>query len=121
MKRQLILLLILVIPLTIIGQNNIQKTTEKTLNDTTVISLIFAEHQKLIKENSLLTSELDNYKQLLKVQENIDSLRVEEIHSYQEALSNSEKHIKKLKSSRRKLIFGSSVGGIVLFILGILI
>ena len=50
-----------------------------------------------------------------------DSLQREEIKLYEEQVANDAKKIKKLKSTRKGIIIGSSVGGIVLFIIGLLI
>ena len=64
---------------------------------------------------------MEDYKALVQVHENIDSLNRKEIEIYKEELTNSQNRVKKLKSSRKKLLVGSSVGGIVLFLIGILI
>ena len=104
------------------GQNNIQNNIDlSTANDTTVLSIILAEHQKLSIENPLLKEEINYYKELTKVHEETDSLQKREIVLYKEGLNNANNQIKKLKSSKKKFIIGSSIGGIVLFILGLII
>ena len=40
---------------------------------------------------------------------------------YKDKVVSDEKTIKKLKSTQKKTIIGSSVGGIVLFILGLIL
>lgn len=108
------------IPLTIFGQNNIQNNTD-SVSDITITALIFAEHQKLSIENPLLKKEIQHYKELNQICEERDSIHKEEIDIYSQELSNANKHIKKLKSTQKKLLIGSSVGGIVLFILGLIL
>ena len=122
MKKQLILSLILMIPLTIFGQNNIQSNIDlSTVSDSTVIAIIFAEHQKLSIENPLLKEEINYYKELNNVYEEKDSIQRQEISLYKDGLNNANNQIKKLKSSQKKIIIGSSIGGIVLFILGLIL
>ena len=122
MKKQLILSLILMIPLTIFGQNNIQSNIDlSTASDSTVIAIIFAEHQKLSIENPLLKEEINYYKELNNVYEEKDSIQRQEISLYKDGLDNANNQIKKLKSSQKKIIIGSSIGGIVLFILGLIL
>ena len=48
-------------------------------------------------------------------------MRVEEINLYKEDLSNANKKIHEMKSTQKKIIIGSSVGGIVLLILGLIL
>jgi len=93
----------------------------KSLNDTTITALIFAEHQKLSIENPLLKEEIKYYKELNELCEENDSIQKEEIGVYKEGIDNANKQIKKLKSSKKKIIITSSIGGIVLFILGLLL
>lgn len=76
--------------------------------------MIFAEHAKLTKENPLLKEKIEYYKKYIDICEQKDSLQKEEITLY-------KKEIKKCKSSKKKYIIGSSIGGIVLFILGLVI
>ena len=48
-----------------------------------------------------------------------DSIRNKEINLYKDKVASDEKTIKRLKSIQKRTIIGSSVGGIVLFILGL--
>ena len=50
-----------------------------------------------------------------------DSIQKIELNLYKERVVSDEKKIQRLKSTQKKLIYGSSVGGIVLFILGLLL
>ena len=84
-------------------------------------ALIFAEHQKLKTENPLLRQQIFSLEELNKLYVQSDSLQKEEIKIYEDKVSSDAKKIKKLKSTRKGIIIGSSVGGIVLFIIGLLI
>lgn len=104
------------------GQNNIQNSIDLSIaSDSTITAIIFAEHQKLSIENPLLKEELKYYKELNKICEETDFIQNQEISLYKEGLNNANREIKKLKSSQKKIIIGSSIGGICLFILGILL
>lgn len=105
-----------------LGQSDIQKNIDlSTANDTTIISIIFAEHQKLSTENVLLKEEIGYLKEKETIYQQSDSIQKEEINLYQEGLSNANKKIQKMESTQKKIIIGSSVGGIILFILGLLL
>ena len=104
------------------GQNTTQRNIDlNTANDTIITSIIFAEHQKLSIENPLLKKEIEQYKNLYKLCEETDSINKEETELYRNGLDNANKQINKLKSSQKKIIIGSSVGGILLFILGLIL
>ena len=105
-----------------LGQNDTLRNIDlSTANDTTVISLIFAEHQKLSIENPLLKEEIKYYKEMNKLCQEQDSIQKEEINLYQESLSNANDKIHKLKSTQKKIIISSSVVGIILLILGLIL
>lgn len=95
-----------------------QTTSADTLK---AISLIFNEHEHLTIENSLLKEKIISLEELNKLYIEIDSIQKEEIKSYKREVISNEKKIKKLKSSQKVTIISSSVGGIVLFILGLII
>jgi hypothetical protein len=69
----------------------------------------------LLKQQVLSLEELNT----LYVQ--ADSLQKLEVEKLKEEISSNEKKLKKLKSIQKGIIIGSSVGGIVLFIIGLLI
>jgi len=50
-----------------------------------------------------------------------DSLQKEEIKIYEEKVASDDKKIKKLKSTQKKIIICSTVGGIVLLLIGLFI
>ena len=103
------------------GQKTILNNTNRTFNDTTVLALILAEHQKLTVENPLLKEEIQLLKQQNKLCEEQDSLHQQEIGIYKEELIKTTNKLNKSESSRKKIITFSSVGGILLFIIGILL
>lgn len=86
-----------------------------------VINIIFAEHAKLSTENPLLKEKVASLEELNQLYIESDSLQKEEITIYKEKVVSNEKEIQHLKSSRKNMIKGSCVGGIVLFILGLII
>ena len=79
------------------------------------------EHQKLSNENPLLKQQIKSLEELNSLYVKSDSLQKEEIKIYKFKNSNDEKTIKKLKSAQKKTLLGASVGGIVLFILGLIL
>ena len=86
-----------------------------------VTALIFAEHQKLSNENPLLKQQIASLEELNQLYVKSDSIQKIEINTYKDKVASDEKKIQQLKSAQKKTIIGSSVGGIVLFILGLLL
>ena len=114
-KRGLILLLLnLCLSIPSISQT----TSADTLK---AISLIFNEHEKLSKENPLLKQQISSLEELNKIYLKSDSLQQVEINLFKEKSANDEKIIKNLKSTQKKILIGSGLGGIVLFLLGIIL
>lgn len=85
------------------------------------IALIFNEHEKLSEENPLLKQQIISLEKLNQLYVKSDSIQREEINIYKDKVVSDEKKIQQLKSTQKKLIFGSSVSGIVLFILGLIL
>ena len=114
--RGLILLLISLVPLT-------PALSQITLDSTKVkeIALIFAEHEKLSIENPLLKQQVASLEELNNLYVKTDSIQKIELNLYQDKVISDEKQIKKLKSTQKKTIIGSSIGGVLLFILGLII
>lgn len=50
-----------------------------------------------------------------------DSIQKEEIKAYDNKVTEDSKQIKKLKKSQKGIIVGSTIGGILLFILGLIL
>jgi hypothetical protein len=72
-------------------------------------------------ENPLLKEQIASLEKLNQLYVESDSLQKEEINLYEEKVASDEKKIQRLKSTQKKIIFGSSVGGILLFILGLIL
>ena len=86
-----------------------------------VEALIFAEHDKLLTENPLLKTKIKSLEELNSLCVKSDSIKTKEISIYKEKVNSDAQVIKNLKSSRKKIIGGSLVGGIVLFIIGLIL
>ena len=113
-KKGLILLLLnLVVQTPALSQITLNATEAKET------AIIFTEHEKLSNENPLLKQQIASLETLNELYIKSDSLQKEEIKIYDEKVKSSDKKIQKLKSTQKALILGSSVGGIVLFILGL--
>lgn len=85
------------------------------------ISLIFNEHEKLSNENPLLKEQIASLEKLNQLYVKSDSIQKIEVDTYKEKVASDDKKIQQLKSTQKKLLIGSSVGGILLFILGLLL
>ena len=86
-----------------------------------VEALIFAEHQKLSYENPLLKQQINLLEDLNKLYIKTDSIKSIEITDLKNRVESDNKKIQRLKSTQKKTIFGASVGGVILFILGLLL
>ena len=86
-----------------------------------VTAIIFAEHQKLSNENPLLKEQIHSLERLNQLYVESDSLQLDEIKNLKIQVANSEKKIQKMKSTQKKTILGASVGGIVLFFIGLIL
>ena len=71
-------------------------------------NLIFAEHDKLLKENSLLKSQIDNYKEDNKLLMQSDSIKDLEINCY----SNINKELNNSLQKKNKSLLLWKIGGI---------
>ena len=114
-KKGLILLLLNLIPLVSHSQDSISLSTQQ------VTAIIFLEHQKLSNENPLLKQQIKSLEELNQLYINTDSIQKEEIYIYKDKVASDEKKIQHLKSIQKKSILGFSVGGIVLFIIGLIL
>ena len=85
------------------------------------ISLIFNEHEKLSNENPLLKEQIASLEKLNQLYVKSDSIQKVEVDTYKEKVASDDKKIQRLKSTQKKLLVGSSVGGLLLFILGLLL
>jgi len=95
-----------------------QTTSADTLK---AIALIFNEHEHLTTENPLLKQQIASLEELNKLYVETDSLQKVEINLYKEEIISDKKEINKLKTTQKKTVIGSTIGGIILFILGLII
>ena len=86
-----------------------------------VEALIFVEHQKLSYENPLLKQQINSLEELNQLHVKTDSIKTIEIDNLKERVASDANKIQRLQSTQKKTILGASVGGIVLFILGLLL
>lgn len=100
-----------------IGKDSTVLLTPKQLKET---NLIFAEHNKLLTENTLLYKQINNYKKDNELLINMDSARVLQLNnyetlskSYQDQVATLNKQIKKKKTS--SLILKIACVGLLLF------
>ena len=85
------------------------------------IAIIFTEHEKLSIENPLLKQQINSLTELNQLYQQTDSIRNSEIVIYKDKVAADDKLIQQLKSSRNNIVKLSCVGGIVLFILGLIL
>lgn len=71
-------------------------------------NLIFAEHSKLLKENSLLKRQIENYKEDNKLLIKSDSVRCLEVNYY----SDINKELNNSLQKKNKSLFLWKIGGI---------
>jgi len=86
-----------------------------------VTAIILAEHQKLSNENPLLKQQINSLEELNQLYVKTDSIQKVEIRTYKNKVASDEKKIQRLKSAQKKTIIGYSVGGVILFILGLIL
>lgn len=114
-KKGLILLSLNLIPLVSHSQDSISLSTQQ------VTAIIFLEHQKLSNENPLLKQQIKSLEELNELYVKTDSIQKVEIRTYDNKVTEDSKQIKKLKKNQKRIIIGSSIGGILLFILGLIL
>ena len=115
-KKGLILFLLnLVVQTPVLSQITLDSTQSKTL------CLILNEHKKYSIENPLLKQQVESLEKLNQLYVKTDSIQKKEISLYEEKVASDDKKIQQLKSAQKKTLIGASVGGIVLFILGLIL
>lgn len=132
MKKTLIALLIMILTRITCFSSTISIPTEPdsivsvTASDLKYANLIFVEHDKLLKENSLLYHQIGNYIELNNQLTQVDSLRLQQIGEYNKLSQSYQTQIdalnqevkKKNKTIRYWQIGGVTVSvGLVLFLL----
>jgi uncharacterized protein YlxW (UPF0749 family) len=114
-KKGLLISSLSLIPLVSLSQDSISVTMPQ------LEAIVLLEHQKLSNENPLLKEQVSSLEKLNQLYVKTDSLQKEEIKTYKNKVASDEKQIQRLKSTQKKTIIGASVGGIVLFILGLIL
>jgi hypothetical protein len=97
------------------SQTTLDSIQSKTL------CLILNEHKKYSIENPLLKQQVESLEKLNQLYVKTDSIQKKEISLYEEKVASDDKKIQQLKSAQKKTLIGASVGGIVLFILGLIL
>lgn len=123
MKRIVILFLIMIFLRIMSFSQNISVDT----NQDTIVSitseqlkysnLIFIDHEKLLIENSLLSTQLEKQKSKIQLLEKTDSMRVNQIHYYKGLESNYSVQIENLNKTiknKDKTIKIFKIGGITI-------
>ena len=86
-----------------------------SIQDIKYANLIFAEHNKLKKDNILLSQQIENYKTLTNTLVQVDSLRIEQLNEYSILNQNYQERIedlnKKIKKKNKTLLIWQ-IGGI---------
>ena len=88
---------------------------------TKTLSIILAEHQKLTEENPLLKQQIASLEELNCLYVQSDSIQKIEIKDLTKRVESDKKTIQKYKSKQKKTLIGASAGGILLFIIGLLL
>lgn len=132
MKKTLIMLLIMMLARITCFSSTISTPIEKdstvlvTASDLKYANLIFVEHDKLLKENSLLHKQIRNYVELNNQLVQVDSLRLQQISEYnklnQSYIIQIDTLNKEIKENNRTIrcwqIGGITVStGLILFLL----
>lgn len=90
-----------------------------TASDLKYANLIFVEHKKLITENTLLYEQVENLEHLNIENEQVDSLRREQLAEYDRINQNYVEQINKLSKDinrRDKILKGWQIGGVAVSI-----
>ena len=69
----------------------------------------------------MLKQQVQSLEKLNQLYVKTDSIQKEKISLYKEKVASDDKKIQRLKSAQKKTLIGASVGGIVLFILGLIL
>lgn len=72
-------------------------------------------------ENPLLKQQITSLEELNKLYVESDSIRKVEVTDLENRVKSDNKKIQQLKNNQKKIILGSSIGGIILFILGLIL
>ena len=90
---------------------------DSVINESKVLCLILAEHEKLYKNEPLLKQKISLLEELNNKYILSDSIKNEQIRLFNEKIESDSKQIKKLQTYKKC----SFIGGALLFILGLLL
>lgn len=109
-KRLLVLSLAIMLMMITCFSSTIYKDSIIVITPTQLknTNLIFAEHSKLLKENSLLKRQIENYKEDNKLLIKSDSVRCLEVNYY----SDINKELNNSLQKKNKSLFLWKIGGI---------
>lgn len=125
MKKLLILLSLILLTKTICSSQTILTETAQdsivyvTSEQLRYANLIFAEHEKLLTEDSLYKSEIKRLQTNLRIAELTDSLRIEQLDQYEKLNNANYWQIQDLNnniSKKNKTILGLKIGCITVSI-----
>ena len=119
MFRKIFIIIVFLIGISVNGYS--QDSVSVSKGELKTLCLILNEHEKLSNENPLLKQQITSLEQLNQLYVKSDSIQKIEIETYEDKVANDTKQIQRLKSAQKKTLFSASVGGIVLFILGLLL
>ena len=94
--------------------NQIEIDSIVSTSDIKYANLIFIEHDKLLKENSLLYKQLNNYIVLNSQLERTDSLRIKQIEELNRIYSIQVENLNKEIHKQNKVIKCWKIGGITI-------
>lgn len=118
MKRILIILITILLTKTLSFSTTISNQIEidsiVSTSDIKYANLIFIEHDKLLKENSLLYKQLNNYIVLNSQLEQTDSLRIKQIEELNRIYSIQVENLNKEIHKQNKVIKCWKIGGITI-------
>lgn len=118
MKRILIILITILLTKTLSFSatisNQIEIDSIVSTSDIKYANLIFIEHDKLLKENSLLYKQLNNYIVLNSQLERTDSLRIKQIEELNRIYSIQVENLNKEIHKQNKVIKCWKIGGITI-------
>jgi hypothetical protein len=75
----------------------------------------------LSNENPLLKQQIKSLEELNQLYIKTDSIQKIEIKNYDNKVVKNSEQIEKLKKNQKRTIIGASIGGILLFILGLIL
>ena len=114
MKKMLLVLSIMMLTkITAFSSTTSTDSILVSVNDIKCANLIFVEHKKLKSENQLLFKQIDNLNSINKANEQIDSLRKEQIKEYVNINTQYEKDLAKERKKYSRMV-NLTIGGVTI-------